>query len=138
MADDKRSISQRALGIKDMPEAEQAHHAGDNRIVTDDAYGDVLRWLATSAAEIGEARRQMILKERLRQSTEAILTLQSDQKSVEMKKADARASEKWMQAAEEEALAAGNFEQMKALREAALAKHEAWRSETASRRGGKA
>ena len=131
------SISERDVGVRDISDREQAELAGANRIVTDDEYGNVLRWLASNASEIGEARRQMVLKERLRQRTEAILTLQSQQKSVEMKKADARGSQKWLEASEEEAMAAGMFEQMKALREAAMAKHEAWRSESASRRGTK-
>lgn len=130
------TLSERAsASIKPMPAKEQAEHRGTNRIVSDEEYGDVLRWLATNAAEIGKARQQMIYKERLRQRTEAILFLAATG-SGEARKAQARASDKWLEAAEEEAAAAGEYERLRALREAAQAKHEAWRSEQASNRRG--
>ncbi len=132
------SISQRALGIKDMPEREQAEHRGPPRLVTDDEVGNALRWLATNAKDIGEARRAMVKAERMLQHTEAIEMLRSDAKSADARKAEARASQKWLDAANEEAETAGHFETQKALREAAAMKVEAWRSEQASLRAVKA
>lgn len=128
------SISQRAVGVRDMPAKEIAEHQGRARLVSDDEVGDALRWLATNAKDIGEARAAMIRKERLLQHTEALLTMQSAAKSEYARKAEARASERWLEAANEEADAAGTFEQMKALREAAMARVEAWRTESASLR----
>lgn len=129
------SISERAIGVREMPEREKAEHRGRNRLVTDDEVGDALRWLASNAAEIGEARARMIRSERLVQHTEALMMRMSDEKSADARKADARASQRWLDATEEEALAAGDFERIKALREAAAFRIEAWRSEQASLRG---
>lgn len=131
------SISQRALGVKDMPEREKAEHQGRNRLVSDDEVGDALRWLATNAKEIGEARAQMVRSAHLVKHTEALLFLASEEKTVDAKKADVKASERWLEAAEEEAVAAGEFEKMRALREAAALRVEAWRTESASMRGTK-
>lgn len=126
--------SQRALGVKDMPEKEQRQHQGANRLVTDDQVGDALRWLATNAAEIGEARARLVKAGHMIKHVEALQYLRSAEKTVDAKKADVRASEKWLEAINEEAEAAGEFEKMKALREAAAAKIEAWRTQEASNR----
>lgn len=128
------TISQRALGVKDMPEKEQRQHQGANRLVTDDQVGDALRWLATNAAEIGEARARLVKAGHMIKHVEALQYLRSAEKTVDAKKADVRASEKWLEAINEEAEAAGEFEKMKALREAAAAKIEAWRTQEASNR----
>ncbi len=132
------SISQRAITPKEMPEHEKAHHRGRNRLVSDDEVGDALRWLASNAKEIGEARAQMVRKAHLVKHTEALLFLQSEEKTVDGKKASVKASKRWLSATEEEAVAAGEFEKMKALREAAALRVEAWRTESASMRGIKA
>lgn len=126
--------SQRALGVKDMPEKEQRQHQGANRLVTDDQVGDALRWLATNAAEIGEARARLVKAGHMIKHVEALQYLRSAEKTVDAKKADVRASKKWLEAINEEAEAAGEFEKMKALREAAAAKIEAWRTQEASNR----
>lgn len=128
------TISQRALGVKDMPEKEQRQHQGANRLVTDDQVGDALRWLATNAAEIGEARARLVKAGHMIKHVEALQYLRSAEKTVDAKKADVRASKKWLEAINEEAEAAGEFEKMKALREAAAAKIEAWRTQEASNR----
>lgn len=132
------SISERATGRlqpREMSEADKAAHSGPERIVTDDAVGDALRWLATNASEIGEARRQMELSSKMIKHVESILFLQSEQKTMDAKKAEVCASEKWLKAVNDHAAAAGEFEKMKALREAASARIEAWRSESANYRG---
>jgi len=126
--------SQRALGIKDMPEREQRQHQGANRLVTDDQVGDALRWLAVNAAEIGAARARLIKAGHMIKHVEALQYLASAEKTVDAKKADVRASQEWLDAINEEAEAAGEFEKMKALREAASANIEAWRTQEASNR----
>lgn len=130
------SISQRAIAAAEMSPADKAQHRGATRLVTEDEVGDALRWLANSAREIGEARADMIRTERLLQHTEAIMMLMSEERSADARKAEARASDKWREAAEAEAVAAGEFEKLKALREAAVLRVEAWRSEAASLRAG--
>lgn len=106
-----------------------------NRIVTDDDVDRALHYLRESAIEIGQSRQQMLEKDALVKRTEAMLFLSSDEKSVEAKKADVKASKKWIEASIEHAVAAGQFETLKALREAAAARIEAWRSESANYRG---
>lgn len=128
------SISQRALGIRDIPDREKTEHQGRNRLVTDDEVGDALRWLASNAREIGEARARMVRAGHLVKHTEALLFLASDEKTVDAKKASVKASQRWLDAAEEEAIAAGEFEKIRALREAAALRIEAWRTEAASLR----
>lgn len=105
------------------------------RIVTDDDMAKALDFLRDSAIHIGAAREAMIKASRLLEHTEALLILASDQTSEQKRKADARTNAKWLAAATQEAEAAGEFEKMKALREAASAKIEAWRSEQANYRG---
>lgn len=129
------TISERAkAGIKQMAPAEQAEHTGRNRLVTDDEVGDALRWLASNAKEIGEARARLVRSGHLLKHTEALLYLASKEKTVDGKKAGVKASQRWLDSAEEEAVAAGEFEKMRALREAAMARIEAWRTESASLR----
>lgn len=127
------SISQRAAP-KSMPEREIAQHKGSNRIVTDDDVGNALRWLAENAAEIGEAKARIVKAGHMIKHVEALLFLASEEKTIDAKKASVRVSKKWLDAVDEEAEAAGEFEKMKALREAANARVEAWRSETATLR----
>lgn len=129
------TISERAsAGIKTMPEREQDEHRGSHRLVTDDEVGDALRWLASNAKEIGEARARVLRSGYMVKHVEALLFLASEEKTVDAKKAGVRTSARWVDACEEEAAAAGEFERMKALREAAALKVEAWRSESASLR----
>lgn len=127
------SISERAAP-KSMPERDIAQHKGSNRIVTDDEVGNALRWLAENAADIGAARARMVKAGHMIKHVEALLFLASEEKTVDAKKASVRVSERWLKATDEEADAAGEFEKMKALREAANARVEAWRSETATLR----
>ena len=108
------------------------------RIVSDEDMERALHFLAQNAAEIGNARQRMLESDALLKRTEAIAFLASKQTSAEAKKADARASDKWLEASTEAAVAAGEFQKQLALREAAAARIEAWRSESANYRGMKA
>lgn len=105
------------------------------RIVSDEDMERALHFLAQNAAEIGHARQRMLESDALLKRTEAIAFLGSKQTSAEAKKADARASDKWLEASTEAATAAGEFQKQLALREAAAARIEAWRSESANYRG---
>jgi len=106
-----------------------------SRIVTDDEMGRALDWLRDNASEIGAARARLIKAERMLAHIEALCTKASDASSDQKRKADARTDPRWLDAVQEEAEAAGAFETMKALREAAIARLEAWRSEQATIRG---
>lgn len=128
------SISQRAIAANEMPEHEKEHHRGQNRLVTDDDVGNALRWLAENASIVGQARARLVKAGHMIKHVEALLYLSSDEKTVDAKKASVRASKRWLAAVDEEAEAAGDFEKMRALREAASARIDAWRTESASLR----
>lgn len=104
------------------------------RIVADEDLDKALSWLRDNAKEIGEAKSRLIKAERMLSHTEALLIRMSNASSAEARKAEARTDQKWLDAALEEAEAAGAFEKMRALREAAALKIEAWRSEQANYR----
>lgn len=127
------SISARAMAVQSTPDTNSQQALG--RIVTDAQISAALDYLRDSAHNLGEARSRMIKAGHMVKHVEALLMLASEQKSVEARKAEAKCTQKWIEAVNEEAEAAGAFETMKALREAASAKIEAWRSESANYRG---
>jgi hypothetical protein len=105
------------------------------RIVTDDDVDRALAFLRDSAIAVGAAREALVKAGHMVKHIEALLFLASSQGSIEARKADVRCQERWIEATNEEARAAGEYEKLKALREAANAKIEAWRSEQANYRG---
>lgn len=105
------------------------------RIVSDGEVERALDFLRDSADAVGKARARLIRSGHMVKHIEALLTLASEQRSVEAKKCEAKTDTRWLEAITEEAEAAGEFEKLKALREAASAKIEAWRSESANYRG---
>lgn len=110
-----------------------AEHFG--KIVSEIEVAKALDFLRDSADAIGKARARLIRSGHMVKHVEALLTLASEQRSVEAKKCDAKTDARWIEAVNEEADAAGEFEKLRALREAASAKIEAWRSESANFRG---
>lgn len=105
------------------------------RIVSDMDVDRALSFLRDSADDIGKARGRLIRSGHMVKHVEALLTLASEERSVEARKCQAKTDERWLLAVNEEADAAGEVEKLKALREAASAKIEAWRSESANFRG---
>lgn len=103
-------------------------------IVSDEDVDRALHYLRDSSPEIGATRERLIKAEAMVKHVEALLFLRSGEKTVDAKKAAARTSQEWLDAVTEEATAAGEFEKMKALREAAVARLDAWRTEQASSR----
>lgn len=125
------SISERATAAS----AKQQPATFRSRIVTDEDVEKALAFLRDNAIEIGKVRESMIKADRYVDHLEALLTLKSSETSDAKRKASARADERWLEAVNEHARAAGEFEKMRALRDAAAAKIEAWRSEGANYRG---
>lgn len=105
------------------------------KLVTDEQVDSALHFLRESAGQIGKARERMVLADHMVKHVEALLFMASGESSVEAKKQDVKRSEKWLEAVHEEAEAVGEFEKMKALREAALARLDCWRTESATLRG---
>ena len=122
------SISSRAQAtIEEIPER-------PNRIVTEADCERALSWLRDNAQELGEAKRNLVLADKMVGHIEALMSRASEEKSDEKRKADARASSRYLQAINDSAYAAGEYEKLKALREAAALKIETWRSEQANYR----
>lgn len=115
--------------------ATAAQPKSNGRIVSDIELEKCLDFLRDSADAVGKARGRLIRSGHMVKHVEALLTLASDQKSVEARKCEAKTDQRWLEAVTEEAEAAGEFEKLKALREAAVAKIDAWRSEGANYRG---
>ena len=102
--------------------------------VTDEAASDALNWLLSNAKNIGKAKEQAVLAESMTKRIRAIEMARSDAKTVAEKERDALASEAYLKAIQEEAEAAGRLETMRALKDAAIARVEAWRSLQATQR----
>lgn len=104
------------------------------RMIGDDEIERALDFLTRNAAEIGKARARLVKAGHMIKHVEALAFMASTQKSAEARKYDARASAQYLHWIEEESEAAGEFEKMKALREAASLKIEAWRTESSTLR----
>jgi hypothetical protein len=102
------------------------------RIVSDADLEKALDWLRDSAQEIGDAKARLVRAGHMVKHIEALELKMSSEKSVEARKADARCSERYLSAIEEDAVATGEYQKLASLREAASLKIEAWRSEQAN------
>ena len=105
-----------------------------SRLIEDAEMEKALDFLRDNAKAIGEARAAMIKTDRMVKHILAIETLRAEGAAA-IREAHARASKVYLDAVTAEAVAAGRFEEMRALREAAAAKIECWRSEQATLRG---
>ena len=125
---DAKTISERATArIGEMPKRERPQ-----RLIDDESLEKALDWLRDHAAAIGKAKADLVEAEHMIGHVEALMMLASTQTSDMKRKADARASLRYLEAINLHAHAAGEYEKMKGLREAAALKIEAWRSEQAN------
>ena len=102
------------------------------RIVTEDRVQKALDFLADSAGALGAARERAKLAENKIKHVEALMFKASDATSNDRRQADARTSEAYVAAINEDAEATGELAKLYALREAAAALIEAWRSQEAT------
>ena len=107
-------------------------HAG--RMITDEQVHSAMEFLRDSSHKIGKARERARLAEHMLKHIEALEFKKSDAKSAEAKKADARTSDRFVEAITEDAVATGEMAKIYALREAAAAVVESWRTESATLR----
>jgi hypothetical protein len=103
-----------------------------HRIVTDEQLSQALDWLRDNAAAIGNAKHEAVLTEKMGRHIKALEMKKHSELPVSAQEREAYASDAYKKAIYEEAKAAGAFEMMRALREAAALKIEAWRSEQAN------
>lgn len=106
-----------------------------DRLVTDEELDKALDYLARNAAAIGEARKRMIMTNHMVKHTKALEMQKHNDMPVSAQEREAIASDAYKKACYEEAVAAGEFEKMRALREAAAMKIGAWQTESANLRG---
>ena len=104
------------------------------RIVPDSDLQKALDWLRDNAADIGDAKARAVKAGHMLKHIEALEFKMSDASSNDKRQADARTSKAYVEAINEDASAAGELEKLRALREAAAMKIEAWRSEQANYR----
>jgi hypothetical protein len=102
--------------------------------VTDEAASDALNWLVSNARALGKAKEKAVLAESMTKRIKALEMSRSEAKTVAEKERDALASQAYLDAITDEAKAAGELETMRALKDAAIARVEAWRSLQATQR----
>lgn len=99
------------------------------RMISDEAVDRALEWLRANASVIGKAKEQAELADKYVGHVEALLIKASDASSAEARKADARSSQKYLDAITDSAVKAGELARLYSLREAAMARIECWRTE---------
>ena len=104
-------------------------------LISDEEIQKAVDYLRDAAPLIGQARINLERTSAMIKHVEALMFLDSIRSSVDAKKAEVRSSERWLKAIEAHATAAGEFETLKAYREAATAKLSAWQTVSANIRG---
>jgi hypothetical protein len=99
------------------------------RMISDENVGNALDWLRDHAKEIGVAKQREVLAGHMVKHVEALETKMSNASSDAKKKIEARTSKRFLEAITEDAIASGELARLTALREAAQAKIECWRTE---------
>lgn len=105
-----------------------------DRIVSNRDLQKALDFLRDSAQELSKAKSRAIKAGHMLKHVEALEFKMSDATSNDKRQADARTSDAYVDAMNEDAFAAGELAKLLALREAAAMKIEAWRSEQANYR----
>ena len=119
---------------QEIEEPKQSLVKSQPRRVSDDEVEKALSYLRDSAREIGGAKERLVKAGHMVKHVEALMFLASEERSADARRASARTTDEYVEAINEEAIAAGEYERMKSLREAASAYIEAWRTEGANYR----
>ena len=104
------------------------------RLVSDTRLSEALDFLRDNAEAIGKAKAETIRCGHMIKHIEALVEKAHDDLALAAQKREARASKRYVEALNADAKAAGDYEAMKAKREAAAMAIEAWRSEQANYR----
>lgn len=105
-----------------------------SEFITDEEVEKALDWLRDNAAEIGNAKANAVRTERMTKHVKALEMKRFNEMSVSAQEREAYAGQAYVDALEKEAVAAGEYERLRGLREAAALKIEAWRSASANYR----
>jgi peptidoglycan hydrolase CwlO-like protein len=104
------------------------------RIVTDEEVDKALHFLRDSARTLGDLARQKSEKASLVKRTKALIMAAHSDKSLGAAEREALCDERYAAAETEEAKVIGEYECLRALRDAAMAKLDCWRTEAATLR----
>lgn len=103
-------------------------------MVADEEVEKALDWLRDNAELIGAAKERLVKAGHMVKHIKALEMKRWNEQTVSAQEREAVASQAYLDALTEEAKAAGDYEVMKSLREAAALKIEVWRSENANHR----
>ena len=98
------------------------------KFITDEQAEKALDWLRDNAAILGDAKRDLILAERMVDRTKALEMKRHSDLPVSAQEREAKASDVLHEAYKAEAIAAGEYEKLRAFQDVARAKIEAWRT----------
>jgi hypothetical protein len=102
--------------------------------ISDEEASSALNFLVGNARKIGDAKEALIKAERFVERVKALQMKRFSELPVSAQEREARASDALQAAWENEAKAAGHYEYLRACKDAALARIEAWRSLQATQR----
>ena len=105
-----------------------------NRLISEDEMHRAMEYLRNSAFDLGKLSERQRKAEKMIGHVEALQFKMSSATSADAKKADARASDAYVDAITEDAVSTGELRKLYALREAAQAVVDAWRTQEASNR----
>jgi hypothetical protein len=105
-----------------------------NQLVSDADVEKALDWLRDAADEIGTAKQDAYFTDGLVKHVKALEMKKHNELPVSAQEREALASQAFKEALLDAAVAAGEYEKLRSLREAAAAKIEAWRSASANYR----
>lgn len=107
----------------------------NSRFLTEDDAEKALDFLRDNAKEIGAAKAATVKAAGMLRVTKALVMKMHNDRPISVQEREAYCSKEYMAALDEDARAAGKYEEMRSLREAANMQIEAWRSEEATYRG---
>lgn len=102
------------------------------KFITDEQAEAALDWLRDNAQALGNAKRDLVIHERMVGRIMALEMKRNSELSLGAQEREAKISDAMLVAWDAEATAAGEYEKLRALRDAAIARVEAWRSLTAN------
>ena len=102
--------------------------------ISDESAEAALDWLVRNAKALGEAKETLVKAERFVDRTKAVLMKRHSELPVSAQEREAKASPELEAAYLDEAKAAGVYEHLRALRDAAAARLDCWRTLKATQR----
>ena len=103
-------------------------------MIDDSEVEKALDWLRDNAESIGAAKERLVKAGHMIKHIKALEMKKWNEQAVSAQEREALASQRYLGALMEEALAAGEYEKMKSLREAAALKIQSWQTISANYR----